>query len=493
MLRLFVVVLIAVGALALPSPLSGSADDRLYGSDCSQWCFNGTDVLQPEVFGTSNSYCPDSRGCNWHWRVSFAPCSLSLLDFDALVGPDQIPFSQIDPAAVASTQLYCSQSDTGVVVELRPHSSAPIMTWHYRDVTCAELMANFASRQAEFMTHEVGVSLGGDDWFANGLTRLEDKEVDCETTRSLTDDLNPCTQCFRGVEEPTLPANGWDDVCGAQATTCQVEWRFCYDACHDSTSKASIRVGSASLKEITGTNQLTVQCAQKHGRAVLALTDADSIDALDAGQANVYLAWEYRDVECDALMRAPRRHALFVERHFALQRQAHKLANGTVVDGTMLAQMNILLGGLDERVWLGADGGASKDSDSALSSTEIVLIVLTSVLGVGCIIGWLLVLLMWRRAPSNTLSFSALMPTGDEIVSSASMWGDSTPLASHGAEDTSADDRRAELKETIVRVEKDAASDMSHLWTDRSERREKEEQRQTEIAQAQSALAKLDQ
>lgn len=489
---------IAAVCSALPSPLSGTAAERLYGDDCSQWCFNGTDVLQPEVFGTSNSYCPDARGCEWKWRLSFAPCSLSLLEFDALVGPDEKPYSEIDPAGAASLQFYCSQSDGGVVLELRPHASGPIMAWHYRDVTCAELLGDFASRQAEFTSHEVGISLDRNEWFATGATRLEDQEVDCERHKLLRDDLEQCEQCFRGLEEPTLPISGWEDVCGANANTCQVDWHFCYDACSGKTRRAGIHVGSESLDRVTGAGALTVQCAQTRGRTVLALTDASSIDALDGGQSSVYVAWEYRDVECEALMRSPRRYALFVKRHFAVERGAHKLADGTEVQASTLSLANMLTGGLDERMWIGAEQSVSSESSSDLSATEVGLIVGFAITAALCLLGWLLVVILWRRgtAPGEGMSFRSLvpMPVNNEMsVPSASMWGDKTPLASDAeGDDLSADTRREELKATIQKLSDEAANDKSYLYTDREEVRATQEARAAKQQAAQRELAEID-
>lgn len=507
MYRIVCVALAVVAAVALPSPLSGSADDRLYGDDCSQWCFNGTDVLQPEVFGASNTYCPDSRGCDWTWRVSVAPCSLSLLDFEADVGPDETPFSEIDSASSGSLQFYCSQSDGGVVLELRPHGGAPIMTWHYRAVTCVELLSNFAAREAAFTEHEVGVSLGGNDWFANGATRLEDKEVDCHRTEAIQEDMEPCKQCFRGIEEPTLPADGWEDVCGERAATCQVEWHFCYDACTQSTSKASMNVGGQSLKDVAHIKNLNVQCQSAHGRTVLALTDVESIDALDAGQANVYLAWEYRDVACDALMQAPRRHALFVQRHFALQRPQQTFDDGSVKVASMLAMLNLQTGGLDERIWLGTGSDQSVFSESAnnLSDTEIGLIVGLAVAGGLCILGWVLVFLLWRRGTSagEGLSFRSLVPIPSGVggvihadpVAAEDMWTAKSPLSSNAqgdVEEHSEEDKRTQLKATIARIEHEANTDTSYLYTDHVEQREKDAQRESQKAAAQRELDRMD-
>lgn len=483
---------------ALSSPLTGTAAERLYGDDCSQWCFNGTDILQPEVFGTSNTYCPDSRGCEWKWRLSFAPCSLSLLDFDALVGPDGKPYSDIDPAGAASLQFYCSQSDGGVVLELRPHAAGPIMTWHYRDVTCVELLGDFASRQAEFTSHEVGISLDRSDWFATGATRLEDQEVDCATHKLLHDDLEPCEQCFRGLEEPTLPTSGWSDVCGANANSCQVDWHFCYDVCTGKTRRAGIDVGSASLKQVTGVGALAVQCSQTRGRTVLALTDASSIDALDGGQASVFVAWEYRDAECEALMRSPRRYALFVKRHFAVERGAHTLDDGTEVQASMMALSNILTGGLDERTWIGAEQSVSSESSSDLSGTEVGLIVGFAITAALCLLGWLLVVILWRRgtSPEEGMSFRSLvpMPVNNEVtVPSASMWGDKTPLANDAeGDDLSADTRRQELTSAIQKLDEEAENDKSYLYTDRAEVRATQEDRAVKKEAAQRELDQID-
>lgn len=501
-----VIALVAAVCSALPTPLSGSAEDRLYGDDCSEWCFNGTDVLQPEVFGSSTAHCPDSRGCEWKWHLSVAPCSLSLLAFDAMVGPDETPFSAIDPAVAGSLQFYCSESDGGVVLELRPHAGAPIMAWHYRSVTCVELLGDFAARQADFTAHEVSVLLENNDWFASGSSRLEDEEIECRDDAVLLDDMEPCRQCFRGLEEPALPADGWGDVCGERATTCQVGWRFCYDVCAGTTSHVSVTVGAEKLRDATDIAKLEVQCAESRGRTVLALTDAETIGALDAGQARFYLAWEYRDVECEALMRSPRRHTLFVERHFGVERPEHTGEDGTLVEASMLAMLNVRTGGLDERVWIGtgSEQGVSAEGSSDLSSLEIGLIVGLAVAGGLLILSCLLNLLLWRRGTSGNdgISFSSLVPiparVEHEMVPAGQMWGDGSSLVPNAVtqeedevEDRSVDIRRDQLKQTIARVDAEQNDQLKYL-ANPDEHRAGNARRDAQRAAAQRELDAID-
>jgi len=394
---LLAAVVLVVGA-TLPSPLVGSAVDRLVGTDCTAWCFNGTSMLQPEVWGATNTWCPDAHGCEWTWSVAVAPCSSALLSFDAHVGPARVQYATIDAATTAALQFYCSQSGSSAVLELRPiGGAAPIMTWRYQTTTCAALLGDLAAGSAPFAGAETSVALGagGSLWFASGTERLEAAEVECAHARPANEAA--CLQCFRGADTLPVAAGGtWADVCGAAATECEAQWSFCWDVCSGRTSHASFELNGTPVAKLGVRGRLRAVCSASalRGRTIVALTDAADVAALDAGGASVYAVWEYRDVECDALMRAPRRSGLFVQRHVAVQRAATDSQ-----PAAMAAVLNVASGGLDDRVWGGRPSLLNTVSTTAqsLSSTEVGLIVGLAVAGALCIAGWLLALVLWYR------------------------------------------------------------------------------------------------
>ena len=406
-LLLLLAAVLAVRA-SLPSPLVGSAADRLLGADCTAWCFNGTDMLQPEVWGATNTWCPDAHGCEWAWSVTVAPCSAALLSFNAHVGPARARYATIDPVTAAALHFYCSQSGSSVVLELRPvGGAAPIMTWHYAMTTCAALLGDLAGGHAGFVGSETSVALGTASavWFASGVTRLEAGETDCAVARPA--DEAPCLQCFRGADTlPVAPGGAWADACGATAAECEAQWSFCWNVCTGRTSHASFQLGGTPASQLGVHGRLRAVCAASavRGRTIIALTDAPDVVALDAGQASLYVAWEYRDVECTALMRAPRRSALFVQRHVAVQRAD---------TGAMAAALNIVSGGLDDRAWGGRHttlADAVSATAHSMSSTEIGLAVGLAVAGTLCIAGWLLALVLWYRGSRPREGLIASIP-----------------------------------------------------------------------------------
>lgn len=461
-LVLLALVLVVVRA-TLPTPLTGSAVDRLVGTDCTPWCFNSTDLLQPEVWGSTNTWCTDAHGCEWAWSVSVTPCSMSLLAFDAYVGAARTPYALIDPATAAALQFYCSQSGGSSVLELRPvGGAAPIMTWRYQATSCAALLSNLAGNTASFISHETSVAIGaGSTWFASGATRLEATEADCRYTRPAAE--APCEQCFRGADQLAVaPGGAWADVCGAAAAECQAEWSFCWNVCTGKTTHAAFQLGGTPVGKLGVRGNLRAVCSADavRGRTVVALTNVADVAALDAGQASVYVAWEYRDVECETLMRAPRRASLFVQRHVALERAAHTDSAGRVWPPAMVAAVNLLGGGLDDRAWVGQRSFADSVSATAssLSTTEIGLIVGLAVAGTLCIVGWALAGVLWYRGsrPHEGLLPSIPLPT---------LW-------SNGV-----DPERAALTAERDEMDRIAEEDMSYLYKDNATLRKEEQQR----------------
>lgn len=458
--------LLAAAVLAvratLPSPLSGSAVDRLVGTDCTPWCFNSTDMLQPEVWGSTNTWCPDAHGCEWAWSVSVTPCSVSLLSFEAYVGVARTPYAQIDPATAAALQFYCSQSGSSAVLELRPiGGAAPIMTWRYQLTTCATLLADLAGGAATFVSHETNVALGvGSTWFASGATSLEATEVDCQHSRA--SDEASCEQCFRGADQLAVaPGGAWSDVCGATAAECQAEWAFCWNVCTGKTSHASFQMGGTPVGKLGVHGNLRAVCLASavRGRTIVALTNVADVAALDAGQASVYVAWEYRDVDCAALMRAPRRSSLFVQRHIALERAAHTDGE-RVWPPAMVAAINLASGGLDDRAWGGRHSLVDSVSATAssLSGTEVGLIVGLAVTGALCIMGWALAGLLWFRGsrPREGLLAAIPLPT---------LWA------------SGADPERAALVAERDEMDRIAEEDASYLHKDNATLKKEAQQR----------------
>lgn len=460
---LVLALLVVVALAALPSPLTGSAVDRLIGTDCTPWCFNSTDLLQPEVWGSTNTWCTDAHGCEWAWSVSVTPCSMSLLAFDAYVGTARTPYALIDPATAAALQFYCSQSGASSVLELRPvGGAAPIMTWRYQSTSCAALLSNLASNTATFVGHETSVALGaGSTWFASGSERLEATEADCRFSRAANEAA--CEQCFRGADQLAIaPGGAWADVCGAAAGECQAEWAFCWNVCTGKTTHASFQLGGTPVAKLGVHGNLRAVCSADavRGRTIVALTNVADVAALDAGQASVYAAWEYRDVECEALMRAPRRASLFVQRHVALERAGHTDSAGRTWPPAMVAAVNLLGGGLDDRAWVGQRSFADSVSATAssLSSTEVGLIVAVAVVGALCIAGWLLAGVLWYRGsrPHEGLLPAIPMPT---------LWSDGV------------DPERAALTAQRDELDRAEAEDMSYLYKDNATLRREAQQR----------------
>lgn len=328
-------VLFAALARALPSPLTSEASSSLYGTDCSEWCLNGSVVLQPDSFGDTNQYCSDARGCYWLWRMRIVPCSMSLLSFDAEVGTAGTLYSTIDPADHATLGFYCSESGSGSSLELRSHNAlAPLMQWRYQMTTCAALLGNLAARLAPFSGSDTIVELSEQTWFGSQAERLENLEVDCDAPEQRAV-LAPCEQCFAGTQLAPLPQNTSDTLavaCGfapgeitvGPPKMCPVRWHFCYDACGDVASSVAVRLGSGTpLKSVNAAaaRKLSVQAGEpdNRGRTVYALTDAPSVQALDAGAATFFLLWEYREAPQDELFRTSGRDALFVALHFAME------------------------------------------------------------------------------------------------------------------------------------------------------------------------------
>lgn len=324
----------------LPTPLESHAASSLYGADCSEWCLNGSVVLQPQVFGSTNAYCSDPRGCHWMWRMRIVPCSMALLAFDAEVGPSAVAYSTIDSAAHRALAFFCTESGSGATLEVRSAGMpSPLMQWRYQLTTCAALLGDLASAPGTFSGADTSVQLEAQQWFGSGAERLEASEVECSADARAVE--RPCEQCFGGVHAMALPHNASApliEACGYPPTgadlgDCELHWHLCYDVCSGAASHVGARLGSGIdvARVSVGGARATVRVGElaARGRTLIALTDAESVQALDAGAASFYLAWEYRQAPARALWQAPARDGLFVAQHLALaMRTGEVLASG---------------------------------------------------------------------------------------------------------------------------------------------------------------------
>lgn len=495
----------------LPSPLTSYAATSLYGTDCSEWCLNGTTVLQPREFGSTNQYCTDERGCYWKWRMHIVPCSMSLLSFDAEVGNTAAAtlFSTIDSAAAATLGFYCSESDGDAVLELRSTSAAymiigPLMQWRYRQIDCATLLDNLAASTAPFAGSSVNVQLGVQQWFGSGAERLEALEVDCaDAAQQAT--LGQCRQCFAGTQLAPLPRNAsalLTQACGfmpgdaavGDIKACPVRWRFCYDVCADRSSDVAVRLGGggplADVQE-RGARAPVLRAGEPdgRGRTLFALTDADSVQALDDGYASFYVAWEYREAPSDALWRADGRDALFVAMHFALVTR----------DGEQLSALHQIgeLHALGAYAW---DGSAPTGMDalvhaaSSMSAQEAGFLAGFIVASACCVMGWSVALILWlrqRRGGEHHDGFS-LLGVGNAEADHAVV-GVTADLSCMTEGRIRAEREEAQRQTRIATAQKRVTElrtqpDYSHLTMERDEAREHAERRAVELAQAEREL-----
>jgi hypothetical protein len=413
----------------LLSPLSSYAATSLYGTDCSEWCLNGSIVLQPSVFGSTNEYCTDARGCYWQWRMHIVPCSMSLLSFDAEVGNLGVLYSAIDSAASSTLGFYCGESDGGAVLELRSHSAAEIgslMQWRYEQTDCVALLSNLASRSATFAGSNVAVQLGAQQWFGSGAQRLEALEVDCDAAAQQRA-LAECKQCFAGTQLAPLSRNAsaqLTEACGFMAgdaasgeiKQCAVRWRFCYDVCADRDSDVAVRLGSGvDLKALQTHDRrplaMRVGAPDDRGRTLFALTDADSVQQLDDGYATFYVLWEYREAPNAALWRASGRDALFVALHFAMV-----TANGEAL--SVLHQTGDIHA-LGAYAW---DGSAPTGMDAlvhaarTMTTQEAGLLAGLIVAVSCCVLGWSCALFLWFRHRWSSGSAVAAQHKGGSLL-----------------------------------------------------------------------------
>jgi hypothetical protein len=344
LLLLFAANVLVSAQLTLPPQQSAPA---VYGQACERRCFGGSSTIEPQVAGSSNSYCTNPLGCDWRWHMEVAPCSGALLQFDAYVGLGQAPFSTIDPAIYRELRFVCSESAPSNIV-LAVHAESwlePLMEWAFMDTTCAAMLGgSFNDSAALFQNAFVNVRLSAQEWFALSSHSLLASEVACDA------EPPKCQQCFSGEQAVELPANASAaliQACGltpdaiAQSTdvfgVCEVGWQFCVDPCRvtsgpDVWQSADVEVVLGGLTPLAHVNSqaakhLSVRLgALDDGRTVLALTDAASISELVSGSgASFYLAWTYAQAEPAELLLARRRDFLFRTLDFALLTDANEL------------------------------------------------------------------------------------------------------------------------------------------------------------------------
>lgn len=376
-----ILIFVALCVASVPGPLTSYAGSSLYGHDCSEWCVNGSAILQPTNFGDTNAFCTDPRGCFFIWRLRFTPCSLALLDFEAEIGSSAITYSQIDPAASRTLNIYCTTSSGTTSLEVRSVSSpTPMMQWRYASTDCLTLLNNLASHTTHLVDSTISLQLDDQEWFASGADSLLAAQTECG------DYGLPCEQCFAGTQLFNVANNAsvlLQEACGTTASeVCSMRWSFCYNACSSKITHVAVKVGTLALAQVVNlrTRDLDVRIGQpdQRGSSIIALTDSKSVQDIDEGRANFFLAWEERVAPPEALWRSPRRDALFMALYLGLETR-----DGTVIS-TATSTDPLGFYAWDGQTKTGIEGIVR--AASHLSSTEKGLIASTVVLGVFCVL-----------------------------------------------------------------------------------------------------------
>lgn len=419
-MHLFLILFLAALCVAsVPGPLTSYAGSSLYGHDCTEWCVNGSAILQPTNFGDTNAFCTDPRGCFFIWRMRFTPCSLALLDFDAEIGSSAITYSQIDPAASRTLNMYCTTSSGTTSLEVRSVSSpTPLMQWRYASTDCLTLLNNLASHTTHIVDSSISLELDDQEWFASGADSLLAAQSECG------DYGLPCEQCFAGTQLFNVANNAsvlLQEACGTTASeVCSMRWSFCYDACNTKITHVAVKVGTLALAQVVDlrAKDLDVRIGQpdQRGSSIIALTDSKSVQDIDEGRANFFLAWEERVAPPEALWRSPRRDALFMALYLGLETR-----DGTVITTTTSSDP---LGfyAWDGQTKTGIEGIVR--AASHLSSTEKGLIASTVVLGVFCLLEALVIAFYMHRRyiqgiePGTEITYVPLQHSAAPIHSS---------------------------------------------------------------------------
>jgi hypothetical protein len=501
-LPLTLALLLFVCRASLPSPL-GDTNTLLYGYDCSQWCINGTQNLYPAVEGETNAYCSDPRRCYWFWRLSFVPCSLSLLSFDAEVGDAGVIYSQIDSTAARNLGVYCTYADGASQLQIResdaPTNALPLMSWVYNSVDCLTLLSTLAAAPGSFVAGSTNVALEAQQWSGSTTASLQADEVEC-SDHSQTHALLPCEQCFLGRQLVNVPANATSDAlalaCGSTATSCLVSWNFCYNTCTQRTSRVTVKVGSGTLKQVAGVS-LSFQAGEpdQRGRTLFALTDAASVQDIDQGKARFYLAWEYKRAPPAALFRAANRDNQFVALHFGME---------TSDGDTLLAprQTSSAQAALGAYEWDGLQGTGIDvvvHAASSLTSKEKGLIAGIVVIGVLCVIGWLgfawlALMAYWHRSHHHDdehhhtpLMMSDRFATSSVVDSYLASGG--TAASAAAAATTPTQQKTMSLDEAKRVVEESKTKkDLTYLYMDLKEQKLHDTRKAAELSEAQRLI-----
>ena len=473
---------------ALPSPLTSYGGTVLYGHDCAEYCLNGSAVLQPSVFGQTNQYCADARGCYWLWHMRFVPCSLALLAFDAEVGaatPAEL-FSDIDPAAHSSLGLYCVENGGTALIEVREAgATVPLMDWRYQGANCLGVLSNLAIAAANSLSGaDINLDLAGQQWFGTGDQALLGTADACSDDDS---SLLPCEQCFEGALELNIGQSNAttlvQQACGVGASVCTARWSFCYDACKQHTSLLTVRLGTLSLKDLVGpasakTVMMRTGEPDQRGRTLFALTDVTDVQGIDDGRATFFLAWEYRLAPAEALWRAPARDALFVALHFGLETQ----------DGVILT-MSTAQGALGDYAWdgqtqTGINGLVHAATDS-ISGSKAGMVAGLVVLGVWGLIGW--ALLCWMYVVRGYMLHNMDTPSSGEPYATSVLLTETQSRSNSNISALAQTLRKtdvAKAHETVTAV----AHDKSYLYTNSEQQRALEEENARQLAEAQQVL-----
>lgn len=346
------------GKQPLPSPLDSIplfADQR--GQDCAVRTFSGTDTLLPEVFGSTNAYCTGSNGCQWKWQITLVPCTQTLLHFEAYLGSDETPFSQISPAVHAALSFRCTQTSNGGVSLMLRTSAGQIMEWRYGVGSCEsvldEIGQNETTLPAAFIGHNVLITLGTQEWSCSSAQRF----LLSNTDESLF--LSHCEQtCFSAFEYSS--GNNQSSM----------NWTMCFDPCQ----RGALFASSLDNNRIRSANW---QCVYHEDHAsLLILSNARVSTPFSWNSPKFYLVWRYQPIECDDLLRI----VFSSTRSFTSTWLAHDVAFSTQFYNFSQTASSRELSSLSIVSSVTFKLGSGDQSNTA---TIVVLVVLSSLLCIG--------------------------------------------------------------------------------------------------------------
>lgn len=392
----YVALILLIHTVVAQPPLPPAVS--ITGNDCQTKYLGGTDILVPDKFGDTNQYCPDSRGCDWHWNISLTPCTQTLLSFEARVGAAQTDFATINPSTGSSLEFRCVNSGSGVTMVIKPIGSAAMMEWRYASTTCDQLLSKMVETSAPFSSHSVAIYLPGEEsgsskqmWYSNSQ---EQPWVGDQTEEE--DDQACQKMCFSGLDE--------------QNQVTLTGWKFCYDNCKEKMQGGGMDVfvlkegesyrTSVSMKKV----QFTCTLHADQGMTRLCLHG-------ERGDVQVWTTWTFNAVVCSDLMPRlldPVAQRVYIQHDYLLQ-----VEGGETVEMFDQRDLALYLGHLSTDQTISS---SSSGSGSDLSGLEIALIVVVSVLGCILLVVVLCFAYMWctRRRVITSSGTELLKDEEDE-------------------------------------------------------------------------------